>query len=63
MTPTTLHQKLATYRRYNPYPRAELDNRVTWREKDRTEHFIRGRHVGYSFAPLTLARVRFLEDK
>jgi hypothetical protein len=38
-------------------------DRVVWHEKVRSEHFFDGKHVGYSLAPITLARIRFLESK
>jgi hypothetical protein len=46
----------------NREPPKPLD-RVVWHEKVRSEHFIDGKHVGHSLAPISLARVRFLESK
>ena len=55
-------ERWAKLRTYRPYQvRGEPDDRVTWRPKERTEHFINGKHVGYSLAAITLPRVRFLE--
>jgi hypothetical protein len=47
---------------YARQPPTPVD-RVVWHEKVRSEHFIDGKHVGHSLAPISLARVRFLESK